>query len=266
MGKLDGKVALITGAGSGMGQATAYLFAQEGAKVGVVDIAPAGGQETLVLIKDYARGEAVFIEADVSKAADAERMVKTVVDTYGRLDILYNNAGISHPMALMADITEEDWDRIIDVNLKGVFLGSKYAIPVMIDQGGGVIINTASSTGVIGMAGLSVYTASKGGIVLLTKSMALDYAVKNIRVNCICPGIIMTQMAQRQFEGLPVPDDPEEIRKMIQSLAPLGGFFGPPDAVAQAALYLASDDASYVSGAALMVDGCLSAGITNPLL
>lgn len=254
MGKLDGKVALITGAGSGMGQATALLFTAEGARIGVVDYIPAGGQETVRMITETG-GEAVFIEADVSRAADAERMVRTVVDAFGRLDVLYNNAGISQRMVSLAEITEEEWDHIVDVNLKGVFLGCKYAIPVMVSQGGGVIINTASASGVVGWAGLSAYSASKGGVVLLTKSMALEYGGKNIRVNCICPGVISTAMAE-----FPPDMDEKTKGKIMRSQSPMGRM-GLPKEIAQAALYLASDDSSYCTGVILMVDGGRTAGI-----
>ena len=255
IGKLDGKVALITGAGSGMGQATALLFAKEGAKVGVVDYVPAGGQETVKMIIEGG-GEAIFIEADISKAADAEGMVKTTVDTYGRIDILHNNAGISQRMIPLAEITEEAWNHVIDVNLKGVFLGSKYTIPKMLDQGGGVIINTASCAGLVGWAGLSAYSASKGGVILLTKTMALDYAGQNIRVNCICPGFIRTPMADRQL-----PKDPQAQQAVTMRIqqSPMGRM-GQPQEIAQAALYLASDDSSFVTGAVLVVDGGLIAG------
>jgi NAD(P)-dependent dehydrogenase (short-subunit alcohol dehydrogenase family) len=254
MGKLDGKIALITGAGSGMGQATALLFAKEGAKVGVIDYVPAGGQETVRMIRE-AGGKAIFIEADISKAADAERMIRTTVDTYGRIDILHNNAGISQRMVPMAEITEDEWNHIIDVNLKGVFLSSKYAIPVMLKQGGGVIINTASCAGIVGWAGLSAYSASKGGGILLTKTMALDYAGQNIRVNCICPGFIRTPMAERQL-----PKDPQAQQAVIMRIQPPMGRIGQPQEIAQAALYLASDDSSFVTGAVLVVDGGLIAG------
>jgi NAD(P)-dependent dehydrogenase (short-subunit alcohol dehydrogenase family) len=252
MGKLDGKVALITGAGSGMGRATALLFARESARVAVADYVPAGGRETAGMIKED-RGEAIFIEADISKAADAEMMVKKTVDTYGRLDILYNNAGISGRMAFTAEITEEEWDLILNINLKGVFLGSKYAIPVMLEQGGGVIINTASTAGLAGSPGLPAYSASKAGVVLLTKTMALEYGKQNIRVNCICPGAIHTPM----LEAGPIQID------TTGRGIPLGKI-GQPEDIAQAALYLASDDSSFITGISLAVDGGFTAGMLMP--
>jgi len=249
MGKLDGKVALITGAASGIGRASALLFAEEGAKVAVADYVPAQGQETVKMIEE-AGGEAIFIEADVSKAADVEKMVKTTVDTYGRIDILFNNAGIMGAFAPTAKTTEEKWDLIMNINLKGVFLGSKYAIPVMLDQGGGVIVNTASTAGMDALPNLPAYSASKGGVILLTKAMAMEYGKKNIRVNCICPGGIRTPIAAASGvagEQSPLPGQP--LRRI-----------GEPEDVAQAALYLASDDSSYITGAALVVDGGWTSG------
>lgn len=247
MGKLDGKVALITGAGSGIGRATALLLAKEGAKVTVVDRFPAGGRKTVRMIEE-AGGEAMFIKADVSRSADVEKMVKTTVDTYGRIDILYNNAGILGTYAPAVHTTEEEWDSIIDTNLKGVFLGAKYAIPAMVNQGGGVIINTGSTSGILGVAGMPAYSASKAGVIQLTKVMALECANLNIRVNCICPGGIRTPM---------VRDIPEETFRKGQPV----GRAGRPEEIAQAVLYLASDDASFATGAVLVVDGGVTAGI-----
>jgi NAD(P)-dependent dehydrogenase (short-subunit alcohol dehydrogenase family) len=249
MGKLDGKVALITGAGSGIGRASALLFAKEGAKVAVVDYVPEGGRETVKMIKK-AGGEAIFIEADVSKAADAERMVKTTVDTYGRIDILFNNAGIMGPLARTAKTTEEQWDLVVNINLKGVFLGSKYAIPVMLNQGGGVIVNTGSTAGIGALPRLPAYSASKAGVIQLSKAMAMEYGGRNIRVNCICPGGIQTPIAAASGltgEQTVLPGQP--IRRV-----------GQPEDIAHAVLYLASDDASYVTGATLIVDGGYTSG------
>jgi len=255
MGKLDGKVALITGAGSGIGRATALLFAREGAKIAVADYVPAGGQETVGMIKE-AGGDAIFVETDVSKSAEVQKMVKATLDKYGRIDILYNNAGIGPGVATRtADFSEEDWDRFIAINLKGVFLGSKYTIPVMLKQGGGVIINTSSLAGLTGASGAPGYCASKGGVVLLTKTMALDYARQNIRVNCICPGPVLTSMIAPMM-----PDDPVARQAVIQSLSPMGKV-GLPEEIAQTALYLASSDSSFVTGQAIAVDGGYMAGM-----
>jgi len=251
MGKLDGKVALITGAGSGMGRGTAILFAKEGAKVAVSDYVPTGGRETVKMIQEGG-GHAIFVEADVSKAADVEKMVKTTVDTYGRLDILYNNAGIHQSWACLGDITEEEWDSVLDTNLKGVFLGSKYAIPVMLNQGGGVIINTASTGGLWGSPYEAIYCASKAGVILLTKSMAIEYGKQNIRVNCICPGLILTGMSQGIMEY------PAILEQWMRRQAL--GRLGQPEDIARAALYLACDDSSFVTGTCLLVDGGQTAG------
>ena len=253
MGKLDGKVALITGAGSGMGRTTALLFAKEGAKVAVADYAPIGGQETAGMIKESG-GEAVFIEANVTKAADVERMVGMTVETYGRIDILHNNAGIpGRKMAPTAETTEKEWDLVINVNLKGVFLGSKYAIPVMLDKGGGVIINTASVAGILASPNISAYCASKAGVILLTKAMALEYGKRNIRVNCICPSFVQTPFSEPL-----IPVDPEA-RQAFMRTQPMGRV-GQPEEIARAALYLASDDSTFVTGVALVVDGGWTAG------
>jgi len=252
LGKLDGKVALITGAGSGIGRASALLFAKEGAKLAVADRVPKGGRETVAMIKK-AKGEAIFIEADVSKAADVEKMVKKTVDAYGRIDILYNNAGIgSRTLGFTADLTEEDWDAVLDTNLKSAFLGSKYAIPIMIKQGGGVIINTASAQALGGGPLVSPYCAAKAGMILLSKTIAAEYAKQNIRANCVCPGMINTPMMP-----------PDMFASLQMEFIPQGRP-GEPEEIARAALFLASDDATYVNGAYLVVDGGWSAQLIVP--
>lgn len=251
MGKLDGKVALITGAGSGIGRATALIFAREGAKVMVADCVVAGGRETVRMIKK-ARGVAGFVKADVSKPAQAERMVKATVNRFGRLDILYNNAGIIGDVLPTADLPVEAWDRVVDIDLKGVFLGSKYAIPVMLKQGGGVIVSTSSVEGLTGKVGIGPYCASKAGVITLTKTIALEYARQNIRANCICPGMIETPMTAPWLPLLHI------------ELIPLGGVAGKAEDIAYAALYLACDDSKYVSGTALVVDGAWTADAILP--
>ena len=251
MGKLDGKVALITGAGSGIGRATALLFAEEGARVVVADYVAAGGGETVKMIREAA-GEAIFVEVDVSKAVDVQKMIKATLDAYGRIDVLYNNAGIMGKYVFTADMAEKDWDRIIEINLRGVFLGSKYAIPVMLAQGGGIIVNTASTAGIIGLPGQPAYCASKAAVIQLTKTAALEYADQNIRVNCICPGGIITPMSQ--------PSDLSEAMPPFRQSQPMRRMAGPEE-VARAALYLACDDSSFVTGTALTVDGGWTAGI-----
>jgi len=246
MGRLDGKAVIITGAGMGMGQAAALLFAKEGAKVAVVDWKAEAGQETVKMIKE-AGGEAIFIKADVSKADDAKNMVKTTIDTYGKLDVLYNNAGILGRAAFTENIAEEEWDRIMAVNLKGVFLGMKYAIPEMLKRGKGSIINTASQCAERGTRNLSAYCASKGGILALTRVTAMELAKKNIRVNALNPGIIATPMALSA---------PKEEQEGFAAIIPQGRM-GRPEEVAYAALFLASDESSHVTGHTLVVDGGL---------
>lgn len=251
MGRLEGKVALITGAASGIGRASAVLFAREGARVAAADRALPGAQETVAIIKK-AKGEAIAIAADVSRAADVEAMVNMTVDVYGRLDILFNNAGISfRTLAFTADLSEEDWDAVLDTNLKSVFLASRLAIPIMIKQGGGVIVNTSSANGLGGGPLVSPYCASKAGMILLSKTMAAEYAKQKIRVNCICPGMSNTPMMAPNLPALQMDFIPQ-------------GRAGEPEEIAQAALFLASDDASYVTGVFLPVDGGWSAQLVVP--
>jgi len=251
MGKIDGKVAIITGASSGIGKATAILFAQEGAKVIVADVADELGEETVKLINEGG-GRAIFVHTDVSKAEDVKNLVKTAVDTYGRLDIIFNNAGIEGVSVDTANYPENIFDKVLAVNLKGVWLGIKYAVPELLKNGGGSIINTASVAGLVGFAGLSAYNATKGGIIQLTKTAALEYAKQNIRVNCIAPGVIETPMVDRFLKGQP------EAKAAFVQIEPVGRF-GKPEEIAKAALFLASDDSSFVTGTVLVVDGGLTA-------
>jgi NAD(P)-dependent dehydrogenase (short-subunit alcohol dehydrogenase family) len=252
--RLQDKVALITGSGSGIGKATALLFGREGAKVMSVDLMADTAQATAREIKDGG-GQADSLQADVSVAADVERMVSTTVERFGRLDVLVNNAGIEVVMPIV-QVPEEMWDRLIDVNLKGVFLGCKYAIPQMIKQGGGAIVNTASIAGLRGFATFGTYSASKGGVVLLTKTLAVEYAAFNIRINCVCPGIIRTPMLERGLTAVP---NPEEALELFRQAHPLGRL-GEPEEVAQAMLFLASDEASFITGVPLPIDGGIYAG------
>jgi NAD(P)-dependent dehydrogenase (short-subunit alcohol dehydrogenase family) len=247
--KLKNKVALITGAGSGIGRETAILFAKEGAKVVVADIVKEAAEETVKLIKE-AEGEVIFVLADVTKAIDVQKMIETAVNHYGRLDILFNNAGVNI-MAPISETSEELWDKIININLKGVFLGCKYAAPVMIKQGGGVIINTASTFAFVGALNFSAYCASKGGVAAFTRALALELAPYKIRVNCICPGTIETPLVRKIWEK---SGKPEEMRESRLKLHPIGRL-GKPEDVANAALFLASDDSSFITGTALFVDG-----------
>jgi len=251
--RLADKVAIITGAGSGIGRATAMLFAQEGAKVVVVDYAPEGGQETVEMIRRNG-GKAVFVETDVSKAAAVEKMVQAAVDMYGKIDILFNNAAVTIP-ASVVDATEAVWDKTMDIDLKGVFLPSKYAIPHMIEGGGGSVINTASMCGLVASPNQAPYSAAKGGVIALTRQMAIDYATHNIRVNSICPSEVRTPMFLGFINRAP---DPEKKMQELIARIPLGRV-AEPEEIARAALFLASDESSYVTGVTLPVDGGLTA-------
>ena len=247
MGQLDGKVALITGAGSGIGRASALAFAREGAKVAVADIVVEGGEETVRLVKE-AGGEAFFIKVDVSNAADVEAMVNTVVDTYGRIDCAYNNAGVEGRLASTDEYPEDVFDKVIDINLTGVWLCMKYELPHMLKQGGGAIVNTASGAGLIGVAGMSAYVASKHGVVGLTKTAALEYAKSGIRVNAVCPGLIQTPMVER------ITADQPQLGEALVAAEPVGRT-GKPEEIAESVVWLSSDAASFVTGHAMSVDG-----------
>ena len=242
------KVALITGAGTGIGRTTAQAFADEGAKVVVADWAVEQGEETVDMIQK-AGGEATFVKADVSKAAEVEHLVSTTVDTYHRVDVLFNNAGIDHPLNPIVELPEQDWDRVIAVDLKGVFLGIKYAVPAMITSGGGAIVSASSMCGLIGFTHMAAYNASKAGVISLTKTAALEYASNNIRVNCICPGSIDTDMVTR-FRTGPYWESVASTRKPT----PLGRK-GTTDEIARLVLFLSSDDSSFITGAAVSIDG-----------
>jgi NAD(P)-dependent dehydrogenase (short-subunit alcohol dehydrogenase family) len=257
--RLVNKVALITGAGNGIGRATAQLFAQEGAKVVVQDVNAEMAQETVQLIRK-AGGEAVSIGGDVASSADAEAMVNKAVDTYGRLDVLFNNAGVWHGGTIL-DISEEDWDRTMEVNVKGIYLVSRYAVQRMMRQEGGSIINAASAAALRGSPMSAAYNASKGAVLLLTKCMALDFGRYGIRVNCTCPGVIETRMADQllTYRSLGDDDRKQALLETYEERHAVGRF-GRPEEVAKVVLFLASDESSFVSGAAWPVDGGLSAG------
>lgn len=247
--RIANKVALITGGTSGIGEATAILFAKEGASVAITGRNQKRGED---LCKKIMRdgGKSTFIATDVRKADDCRRAVEQTIAAFGQLDILFNNAGVFYPHTIL-DCSEQEWDEQLDVNLKGTFLMSKFALPEMIRHGSGVIINNSSGWGIVGGDSAIAYCASKGGVVLLTKAMAIDHGRQGIRVNCICPGDVDTPML------------PEDARMRGQNwkdyLAgcanrPLGRI-GTPDEIAKAALFLASDDSSFMTGAALVVDG-----------
>ncbi len=250
-GLTEGKVALVTGAGSGIGRATALVFAREGAKVVVSDIVVEGGQETVQQI-EAAGGEAIFVKADVSQAADVETLIAKTVETYGRLDCAFNNAGIEGGMKLTIDCTKEEFDRTIAVNLTGVWLCMKYEIQQMLSQGSGAIVNTASAAGLVGFPGLPDYVASKHGVVGLTKTAALEYAKSGIRVNAVCPGVIQTPMVERGAQLSPGFDE------LALSMEPVGRF-GQPSEIGEAVVWLCSDAASFVTGIPMQVDGGLVA-------
>jgi NAD(P)-dependent dehydrogenase (short-subunit alcohol dehydrogenase family) len=246
-GLVAGKVALVTGASSGIGRATALAFAREGAKVVVADVTVEGGEETVAQVKK-AGGEAIFVKTDVSKAVEVEALVAKAVATYGRLDCAHNNAGIAGNAKTVVDDTEDNWDRILAINLKGVWLCMKYEIAHMLKQGGGAIVNTASGAGLIGVRRGGAYVASKHGVVGLTKTAALEYAKAGIRVNCVCPGPIDTPMLQGIGGSNQVV-----IERMVA--AQPGGRLGKPAEIAEAAVWLCSDAASFITGLPMPVDG-----------
>ena len=242
MGKLTGKVAVVTGAGSGMGRASALLFAEEGAKVVCADVSGHEKAAAAEIGKD-----AIAVHADVSQADDVKGMFAAAVDAFGRLDVVFNNAGIDSPHHPLDQTDDDLFDRLVAVNLRGVFFGIKYAVPGLRAAGGGSIISTSSAMGLVGRKGLAAYGATKGGVVALTKSAALDLAADNIRVNCICPGMIYTGLAGAPADNSTLPPD----RKMPVPMAR----YGSPREIATAAVFLASDDSSYMTGVALPVDG-----------
>jgi NAD(P)-dependent dehydrogenase (short-subunit alcohol dehydrogenase family) len=245
--KLANKVALITGAGSGMGKSAALIFAVEGAKVAAVDVAEAQVKETVAEIAKRG-GDAIAIRADVSKSEDVKRMIDDTVARFGGLNIMYNNAGIEGESNFMSNMTEDQFDRVIAINLRGVFLGMKYALPHLVKAGGGSIINQASIAGMIAVRGGAAYSASKAGVIALTRVAALEYGRYNIRVNAICPGAVETPMAQRIRQGQ--PPNP----KAIQRISVLGRM-AEPEEIAKVALFLASDDSSFATGAPFVIDG-----------
>jgi len=255
--RLKGKVALITGAGSGLGRMMATRFSQEGANVCVADIDSKRAEETVIAIGE---SQALPLVGDVSKASDTESMIKRAVDHFKRLDILVNNAGfwlVDRPDRVDV-LSEQDWDRVVNVNLKGVFLCSKYALQHMLKQQHGVIINVASECGVGGMPNAAAYCAAKGGVVNLTRQMGLEYARKGIRVNCIIPCNIRTPMLERELEA---SGNKKRATQRYHRLMPLGRF-GEPEEVANAAVFLASDESTFTTASVLMVDGGVTAGST----
>lgn len=250
--RLADKVALITGGGSGIGKASCIAFAREGAKVVVVDLKKETAEATAKEVGGVA------FAADVSKANDAEGMVKFAEETYGRLDIIFNNAGVFFDDdGSVTETSEETWDRVININLKGVFLGCKYAIPALLRAGGGSIINTASFVAIVGAAVPQIaYTASKGGVLSMTREIAVEFARKNIRANALCPGPVETPLLQELLA------DPARRQRRLVHIPP--GRFARAEEMANAALFLASDESSYVNGSTFLVDGGITAAYITP--
>ncbi len=255
--RLQDKVALITGGGNGIGRETALLFASEGACVVVVDVSDAAGQKTVEDIQ-AAGGKSVYVHADVSKAADCENMVAVAEKTFGKLNVMFNNAGIMHHNDDNAVTTEEDvWDLTMAINLKGVFLGCKYGIPALKRAGGGSIINTASFVAHLGAATPQIaYTASKGGVLAMTRELAIIHARENIRVNSLCPGPLRTELLMSFLNT-----EAKKQRRLVH--VPMGRF-GEAKEIAYAALYLASDESSFVTGTDFLVDGGITAAYVTP--
>ena len=248
LNSFDGKVAVVTGGSSGIGRAAALAFANEGARVVVAARRTREGEETAQLIRD-AGGEALFIKTDVSVSSEVQSLINRTVEAYGRLDYAFNNAGISGPsLSLIADLSEEDWDSVIDSNLKSIWLCMKYQVPVMIKQGSGSIVNMSSILGVVGTSlGTAAYVASKHAIIGLTKAAALEYAKQGLRVNAVCPGFIQTALIE-------VATNNPEISDAIVAAHPVGRI-GKPEEVAAAVIWLCSDGASFITGQSMIIDG-----------
>jgi NAD(P)-dependent dehydrogenase (short-subunit alcohol dehydrogenase family) len=249
-GWLEGKVAVVTGAAGGMGRATAVLFAQEGASVVIGDVDEAGGESAVAEITSSG-GRATFVRCDVSREADVIELVQTARREYGGLHTIFNNAGIEQPVTPSTEVTEALFDRVIGVNLKGTFFGCKHAIPLLLESGGGTIVNNSSVSAFANVGGNLSYGASKGAIMSMTRILAIEYARQNIRVNAICPGVIDTPMNQRNLDKA---EDQDAVRERWMSVTPLGRM-GTGLEIARTVLYLASDMSSFTTGVGLLIDG-----------
>jgi len=245
-GEFRGKVALVTGSASGIGRATAMKFAERGARVVVADVDKAGGEQTVRMIKDC-NGEAIFVTTDVSKEVEVAALIDKTIETYGRLDFAANNAGIEGKPASTVDLASGDFDHVISVNLRGVWLCMKYELPHLLEHGG-AIVNTSSVAGLVGFTGSPAYVASKHGVIGLTKTAALEYSKQGVRVNAISPGVIMTPMIER------VAAENKDVLGALEAMHPIGRI-GSPEEVANAVVYLCSNEASFITGVILPVDG-----------
>ena len=256
--RLKSKAALITGAGSGIGRITAQAFANQGAAVAVVDIDEKAGNETVRLLVDQGAGHTIFVHADVSKAGDCKKMIALAEDAFGHLDILFNNAGISHIADADAVDTEESvWEQTINVNLRGVFLGCKYGIPALQRSGGGSVINTASFVALMGSATPQIaYTASKGGVLAMSRELAVIHAREKVRVNALCPGPLRTELLMKYLES-----EEKKSRRLVH--IPMGRF-GEAREIADAVVFLASDESTFITGTSFVVDGGITAAYVTP--
>jgi NAD(P)-dependent dehydrogenase (short-subunit alcohol dehydrogenase family) len=254
-GKFDGKVALVTGAGGGIGQATALAFSREGANVVVCDISEQGGKETVRSIKEQG-GQAVFVQTDVRKFDDAKMMVAAAESSFGRLDLAHNNAGIDGEFVSIVQCSEENWDNVIATNLKSVWAAMKFEIPLMLKSGGGVIVNTGSTASLFGYRVMGHYVASKHGVAGLTKTAALECSKRNIRINCLCPGVIRTRMIDDYVKGVP------EVEAAMIGMEPVERM-GTPEEIANTVLWICSNEASFMTGAIVPIDGGISAQSGN---